>query len=237
MTEMLFLEDMYLKDFEARVEQVIEGRFLILNRTAFYPKSGGVSFDTGILTREPDGNRFNLISVNKSERGILHEVDEEGIREGETVHAELNWDRRYELMRYHTAAHIISGIFWNQGGLKISGNELDLGGGRMDFTLEDFDKQKIEDLVSQANQIVERNLPIDVYYISRKELETDPSLVKLLVGLPESIERVRIVEIRGFDKQPDGGCHVLSTGEVGKIKLTKTKNKGKSNRRMYFELE
>jgi misacylated tRNA(Ala) deacylase len=237
MTEMLFLEDMYLKEFEAIVEEVAEGRFLILDRTAFYPKSGGVSFDTGIIIRKSDGKRFNVISVSKSERGILHEVDEEGIREGETVHAELNWDRRYELMRYHTAAHIISGIFWNQGGLKISGNELDLGGGRMDFTLEDFDKQRIEDFVYQANQIVEGNLPVDVYYISRKELETDPSLVKLLAGFPENIEHVRIVEIRGFDKQPDGGCHVQATGEVGKIKLTKTKNKGKSNRRMYFELE
>jgi len=178
-----------------------------------------------------------VVFVGKFKEEISHEVGEEGLEQGDEVLGQIDWVRRFMLMRCHTAAHILSGVFWNEGEVKISGNELDADGGRMDFTLENFDRGIIEKYVERANEIVEQNLPVVTYYISREELDSDPNLTKLAVGLPTDIERVRVVDIKGYDRQPDGGCHVRSTSEVGRISLTKTKNKGKNNRRMYFKIE
>lgn len=237
MTEALFLDDMYLKEFEGKVVKISDGKYITLDRTTFFPKSGGVACDTGTFTRLEDGERFNVVFTAKVGGDVSHEVDREGLHEGDEVIGRIDWDRRYLLMRYHTAAHIISGIFWNEGQIKISGNEIDVNGGRMDFTLKDFDKEIIKDYISKANDVVKRNLPVKVYYVTREELEKDPSLVKLAAGFPAEIRNVRIVEIEGLDRQPDGGCHVRSTIEVGEIKLTNMKNKGKNNRRLYFVLD
>lgn len=237
MTELLYLDDMTLKEFEAKVILVNDGKNVILDQTAFYPRSGGVACDTGEIIRKSDGSKFEVIFVGKSDGGITHELDREGLKEGDEVIGRIEWERRYRLMRHHTAAHILSGAFWIEGNVKIGGNEIDIDGGRMDFTLEDFDRVKIESYVEKANDVVRQNLPVETHYISREELEVDPNLTKLLMGLPENIDRVRIVDIKGFDRQPDGGCHVASTSEIGAIKLTKMKNKGKNNRRMYFVLE
>lgn len=237
MTELLYLEDMYLKEFEAKVASAIDGKQITLDRTVFYPRSGGVACDTGGLIRKSDGNEFKVMFVGKSNGEVFHEVDLEGLKEGDEVIGRIDWERRYRLMRHHTAAHVLSGTFWKEGSVKISGNEIDVDGGRMDFTLEDFDREKIEGYVEKANDIVFQDLPVEIHYISREELEMDPDLTKLMMGLPENIDKVRIVDIKGFDKQPDGGCHVSRTSEIGTIRLTKMKNKGKNNRRMYFVLE
>ena len=237
MTKLLYLDDMQLKEFEARVILVEDENGIILDRTAFYPKSGGVACDTGELVRKSDGSRFEVISVRKVEGKIVHEVDRIGLEAGDDILGHIEWGRRYALMRNHTAAHILSGAFWVEGNVKIGGNEINIDGGRMDFTLEDFDRARIESYVDKANEIIGQDLSVETYFISRKELEDDPDLTKLLMGLPENIKEVRIVDIKGFDRQPDGGCHVSHTSEIGRIKLTKMKNKGKNNRRMYFVLE
>ena len=236
MAKALYLDDMGLREFESNVISVSEGRYIVLESTAFYPRSGGVMHDTGHLQRKSDGKDFKVIFTGKFDDEISHEVDEAGLQVGDSVIGSLDWERRYLLMRYHTAAHVLSGVFWKEGNVKISGNEIDVQGGRMDFTLEDFDRDTIEGYVSKANEIVEKDLPVDVYYITREDLDNDPDLTKLAMGLPKGISEVRIVDIRGFDRQPDGGCHVGSTREIGPIKLIKMKNKGKNNRRMYFEI-
>ncbi|MFP4197322.1 MAG: alanyl-tRNA editing protein [Methanomassiliicoccales archaeon] len=236
MVEAIYLDNMFDSEFKASVQSIDEGKYVVLDRTAFYPNSGGVAHDTGTLRRDRDGEAFRVVFTGKFGGTISHEVDRPGLEAGDRVTGALDWERRYTLMRYHTAAHVISGTFWKEGGVKISGNQLDVDGGRMDFTLEDFDKGKIEGFVQRANEVVEADLPVDVYYIDREKLNDDPDLVKLAAGFPKDIERIRIVDIRGFDRQPDGGCHVRSTGEIGRIELTKTKNKGKNNRRMYFSL-
>ena len=233
----LYQDEMCMKEFEARVVSVKDGKYAVLSRTAFYPKSGGVANDVGKLIRQEDGKVFDVVFVGKFNGEVSHEVGEEGLQPGDVVTGVIDWERRYELMRYHTAAHVLSGAFWNEGNVKISGNDLDVGQGRIDFTFEDFDKDVIGNFVAKANEAIENDLPVEVYYISRDELDNDPDMVKLAVGLPPSITEVRIVDIKGLDRQPDGGCHVKSLKEVGKIVVTKMKNKGKSNRRMYYTLE
>ena len=233
----LYQDEMCLKEFEARVVSVKDGKYVMLDRTAFYPRSGGVANDTGKLIRKGDGKVFDVVFVGKLDGGISHEIGEPGLEIGDRITGVIDWERRSELMRYHTAAHVLSGAFWNEGKVKISGNELDIGQGRIDFTFDDFDKELIESFVDKANEAIENDLPVEVYHISRDELDSDPDMVKLAVGLPDSIKQVRIVDIKGLDRQPDGGCHVRSLGEVGRITVTKMKNKGKSNRRMYFVLE
>jgi misacylated tRNA(Ala) deacylase len=237
MAEALYLDNMSMTEFDADVVSVIEEKYVVLDRTAFYPKSGGVSFDTGRIIRKSDGKVFDIVFVGKFNDEISHEVSKGGLKPGDRVGGRVDWERRFNLMRYHTAAHILSGVFWNEGGVKISGNALNVDGGRMDFTLENFNRNIIENYVEKANEIVKEDLSVEVYYISRKKFDDDPDLVKLAVGFPKNIEEVRIVDIKGFDKQPDGGCHVSSTNQVGNIMLTKMKNKGKNNRRIYFSLE
>ncbi|MCP4762797.1 MAG: alanyl-tRNA editing protein [archaeon] len=236
MTKTLYLDDMNQREFEAVIISVKDGKYVVLDQTAFYPKSGGVDGDLGNLVRKSDGIEFNVIFTGKFKGEISHEVDKEGLRKGDKVHGKIDWERRYELMRYHTAAHVLSGAFFKEGKVKVTGNNIEIGQGRIDFNFPDFERSLIENYVSRSNKVIEENLSVVSYYVSRDELEKDKDLVKLAMGLPKNIENVRIVDIEGFDKQPDGGCHVTSLAEIGKIEITKIKNKGKNNRRLYFTL-
>jgi len=237
MGEALYMNDCYLKEFEATVKSVANGKYIVLDKTAFYPKSGGQLYDTGFMMRQSDSKQFTVVYVGKFGGEISHEVAEEGLKEGDKIIGKINWDRRYKLMRMHTAAHIISAIFHQEAGALITGNQLDLEKSRIDFSLENFDREKIDEYIRKANEIIEDDLPIKIYTIPKTEAISDPSLFKLAKGLPEGIKEMRIVEIEGFDKQADGGTHVKSTKEIGKIGFLKAENKGKSNRRVYFTLE
>jgi len=236
MTKALYLEDMYLKEFEAVVESVSEEKLIVLDQTAFYPKSGGVDNDSGIFRRLSDNKEFKVIFARKIENEISHEVEELGLEVGDKILGILDWNRRFELMRYHTAAHVLSGVFFNEGNVKVTGNNLVLGKGRIDFNFPNFERDLVEKFVERSNEIIQSDLNVESYYITRDELEQDASLMKLNMGLPKNIKHVRIIEIKTFDKQPDGGCHVSHLGEIGKIQIQKIQNKGKNNRRLYFEL-
>ncbi len=235
MEEALYLEDSYLKEFEAEVKEVNQGKFVVLDRTAFYPNGGGQPFDTGTIAKGSE--EFRVIYVGKFSGQISHQVDREGLEPGDRVRCTIDWQRRYALMRHHTAAHILSGVFHNESGAKITGNQLDVAKGRIDFDLENFDREKILEYFEKANEIVKKDLPVKVYFMPREEALKMPEMVKLANILPPAIETLRIVEIVGFDRQADGGTHVKSTKEVGKIVFLKAENKGKSNRRVYFSVE
>ena len=227
---------MTLQEFTATVLSVNDETRIILNQTVFYPKSGGVEGDMGLIIREPDGEIFTVIRTEKKGDEIIHIIDHPGLDPEDVVQGIIDWPRRYELMRYHTAAHVLSGVFWNEGQVKVTGNDISIGQGRIDFNFQDFQRDLIEKFVTQANEIIKQDLQIITYFISREELEKDPSLTKLAMGIPKHIETIRIVEIKGYDKQPDGGCHVSSLKAIGTVAITKIKNKGKNNRRLYFEL-
>lgn len=235
MVETIYLTDMYQKEFEAEVISVTDDKFIVLDQTAFYPKSGGVANDEGHLIR--DNDEFNVVYVGKFSGKISHEVDKPGLKVGDKIIGKLDWDRRYTLMRYHTAAHVISGAFYHNLNAKITGNEISINQGRVDFNLENFDRALIEKEVNNSNIIISKDHSVEVYSLDRKDVESDPDLTKLAMGLPKNIQKLRIVDIKNFDRQPDGGCHVRSLKEIGNIKIKKLVNKGKNNRRLYFTIE
>ncbi|MCD4666227.1 alanyl-tRNA editing protein [archaeon] len=234
MDEVEYLKDSYKKEFETKVKKV-KDKFVVLENTIFYPNSGGQPHDEGKIIRDSD--EFKVVYVGKFDGEISHEVDKEGLKEGDEVKLVLDWERRYKLMRSHTAAHLVSAIFHNEAGAKITGNQLNLDKTRIDFSLDEFDKEKIIEYIEKCNEYIEKDLKVTDSYMSREEVEKNPDLVKLAKGLPEGIKELRMLEIEGLDKQPDGGTHVKSLKEIGKIVFVKADNKGAKNRRVYFSLE
>lgn len=240
-TEAFYLEDSYLKEWEAEViEMNGEGRFIVLDKTAFYPQGGGQPNDTGIIERISDGEKFNVIFVGKFNEEISHEVelkDDSKLEIGDKVRCVLDWERRYKHMRMHTAVHILSEVLYRDTNALVTGGQLGEEKSRMDFNLENYDRDKIDEYFEKANEIINQELPVTIKFISRKEAMNIPQISKLSKGLSEELSTIRVVNIGDFDIQADGGTHVSNTSEIGKIKLLKVDNKGKNNRRIYFTLE
>ena len=232
---LLYLKDSYLKQFDAKVVSV-KDKFVILDNTAFYPKSGGVENDTGTITRIDDNEKFNVVFTGKFDRAVSHEVDKIGLQKGDEIKGVLDWERRYLLMRYHTAAHLISGVFSKEENCMITGNQLTTEKGRMDLNMEKMDLDLIKRLFVKANELIQKDLPIDIYTVPIEEAKKDATLFKLAMKFPHDIKEIRIVDIKGYDAQADGGCHVKSLKEIGEIEFVQLKNKGKANRRVYFKI-
>jgi Ser-tRNA(Ala) deacylase AlaX len=231
--EAAYMQDAYTKDFDAEIKEIIDGRFIVLDRTFFYPNSGGQPNDTGEMT---DGyDVFKVINVVKKEGKILHELDKIGIK-GDKVHCTIDWDRRYAHMRMHTAMHIVCEVFNRDSGAMITGNQIGIEKSRIDLNLEIIDREKIDACVRHANGIIAKGFETRNFIVSREEADKNPRLTKLAMGLPPQIKDVRIVEIGDFDSQADGGTHVRNTSEIGKIELVSVDNKGKNNRRISFSL-
>jgi len=235
MVRALYMDDSYLKSWNAKVTSVKDGKFVILDQTAFYPKGGGQNWDEGYIIY--DHEKYRVVYVGKFSGEISHEVDKSGLKEGDEVSCELDWNRRYTYMRYHTASHLISNILYTRADAKITGNQIEMDKTRMDFSMKDYSPEKLRAFVDEANEIIGQDLPITVNYMSRQEVLGKPELARLAVGLPENINEYRIVNIGKIDKQVDGGTHVNHLGEIGTIDVIKTVNKGKNNRRMYFILK
>ncbi len=234
MAEILFLKDSYLKECDATVIAVKDEKQVVLDRTIFYPRGGGQPCDTGKLIRGAD--EFNVVSVVKSEGEIFHEVDRPGLRQGDAVRCILNWERRYKLMRSHTAAHVLAAVMNKEASVLITGNQLEEDKVRFDFNLATFDREFMERCVAKANEILQQDIELKIYELPREDAMKIPGIVKLAGALPPKIAVLRIVEIPGVDIQADGGTHVRNVRECGQIELIKLENKGKDNRRIYFRL-
>lgn len=234
MDTVLYMKDPYTKSFNSEVKEV-QGDTVILNETAFYPTGGGQPTDMGRLVKE-GGEEFNVISVKKQAGQILHQLDKEGLQPGDKVHGTIDWDRRYKLMRYHTAAHVVSAVIHKETGALITGNQLELEKARIDFNTESFNKEDIQKYEEKANQIIKAGHEVKINFLPREEAEKVPTLVKLAKSLPESLKIIRTIEIQDIDLQACGGCHLKNTSEIGSIKITETKNKGANNRRLYFKI-
>ena len=156
---------------------------------------------------------------------------------GEKVKGIIDWERRYTLMRMHTAAHILSAVFHREAGALITGNQLNMDKSRIDFSLENFDRGKIDMYARMANNIMKREIEVKGYFLEREEAMKIPGIVKLAKALPPTIKELRILEIVDIDTQADGGTHVKNTSEVGEIEIIKADNKGRNNRRVYYKLK
>ena len=234
MTKALYMDESYLKKWQAKVTNVKDGKYITLDETAFYAKGGGQPWDEGSIFKENE--KFKVLFVGKFSGDISHELDKPGLLEGDEVTCELDWERRYSYMKAHTACHIISNVLYNQANAKITGNQIELDKTRMDFSMPDYSPEKLRAFVEEANNVIKKNLPISINYMSREKVLDKPELARLAIGLPASIEVFRILSIGNFDIQVDGGTHVNNTSEIGIIEILKTVNKGKNNRRMYFHL-
>lgn len=234
MNNALYMDNCYLKEFEATVESVKDDKYVVLDKTAFCPLGGGVAYDTGALLR--DDEEFQVVYVGKFDNRISHEVSKPGLKEGDKVIGVIDWERRYKLMKFHTAAHLLASIFHNNGNALITGNQIEPDCARMDFSLENFDRAIIDEYAKIANELIQKNAPVKIHYMEREEALKIPDMVKLANKMPPDVEILRIVEIEGIDTQADGGCHVNSLKEIGKIEILKVENKGKSNRRVYFDV-
>jgi len=237
MTEALYLLDCYLKEFEATVESVKDGKYVVLDKTAFYPNAGGQPFDTGKLVRLSDKEEFGVVYVAKFGDVISHEVDKPGLSPGDRVRGIIDWERRYKHMRMHTAAHVIANVIEQEAGAKITGNQLGLEKSRIDFSLEEFDREKFAEYEEKANKIIMEGRNVNLSLVPREEAEKKLSrMTTLAKGFPPDIKDVRLVEIEGFAIEACGGTHVRNTQEIKGIRIIKLDNKGKNNRRMYYEL-
>lgn len=236
-----------MKEFEATIISVSAEsgkKFIVLDQTAFYPQGGGQPCDTGKIVKEvkvngrSDVSVWSVNSVSKRDGEIVHELEgPDEIKAGDKISGYVDWNRRYELMKMHTTAHLLSAIIHKETGALITGNQLGENESRIDLALQDFNKEKAQVYIDKANLIVQQNLPVTSYIVKRTDVAGDQSLFKLAKGFPEDMQEFRVVEIKGVDKQADGGTHVRFLGEIGKIVLLKTENKGKENRRIYFGLE
>jgi Ser-tRNA(Ala) deacylase AlaX len=172
----------------------------------------------------------------RREGKILHEVDSPFLKEGDKVKCVIDWERRYALMRMHTAAHVLAGTMHTKLGAQITGNQLEVEKTRFDFNLPEFEREKFDRIVEEANGLLQNDVELKIYSMPREEAMKIPGMVKLAGALPPAITELRIVEIPGIDTQADGGTHVRNLKEVGKIQIIKLENKGKDNRRIYFTL-
>lgn len=234
MAKALFLEDSYLRECESTVLSVMDNKFIVLDQTVFYAKGGGQPNDMGTMIRGSEV--FNVVYVGKFSGEISHEVDRAGLQVGDRVHCVLNWERRYKLMRSHTAAHVVAALLNKGTGALITGNQLDVDQVRFDFSLEKFDREILEQYLAEANKLLGTEIAVKWYELPREEALKIPGVVKMAQAFPPDLPTLRIVEIVGVDKQADGGTHVRNLREVGKVELIKTENKGKNNRRVYFKL-
>ena len=233
MTRALYIEDCYMKEFEAEVVETNDNE-IILDQTAFYPTSGGQPNDTGQMIHENE--TYTVIDILKREGKIIHKVDRPGLKAGDKIKGVVDWQRRYLLMRHHTAAHVLSTLISSQTGADITGNQLYTDKARVDFSLENFDRELMKSFEERANEIISQNLAVTFRILEREEAFKIPSLVKLRKQLPESIQNIRVVDIGDFDHQACGGTHLRNVSEIGKIEIYDLDNKGKERKRIYFRL-
>ena len=236
MTELLYQTDAYLKAFDARVVAA-EGGAVVLDRTAFYATGGGQPHDTGTLTA--DGRTWHVTEVRKAGDLVWHTLAGEGLPEiGAALRGEIDWARRYRLMRTHTALHLLCGVVFRDYGALVTGGNMDTEEGRLDFELRDFTPELAQQIVDAVNREVAADRPVEVKILPRDQAFQIPDLIRTKINLlPEGIREVRTVEIVGLDLQADGGTHVARTAEVGAVKLLKTRSKGANNKRIVVGLE
>ena len=231
MTDILCYQDSYLKSFDATVTAVTR-RGVVLDRTAFYPGGGGQPSDTGTLIS--DDAEYTVKRVRRDGGHYVHEIDGDDQPElGTQVHGAIDWDRRYQLMRTHTALHILCGVVWRDFGAQVTGGNMEPLRARMDFELESMSADFAERMEELVNIEVSAERDVHVSVLPREEAFRIPDLIRTKINLlPPQITEVRTIDIDGLDLQADGGTHVGNTREVGRIRVVGHESKGRINKRL-----
>jgi misacylated tRNA(Ala) deacylase len=236
MTERIYSTRAYERSMSARIiaSDRADGRVL-LDQTVFYPGGGGQPPDTGFLTIGDD--RLEVTRVTQDSQGVWHWLDELP-PVGTAVVGEIDWDRRYRLMRTHTAMHAMCGVVWERFQSPVTGGNMTPGEGRLDFEIPQWDPEDRDPIEAELNRQLDLARRVEVSFLDRAEADKDPSLIRTKVNLlPAGLTEVRVIDIVGLDRQADGGTHVDSTKEVGAIRIIKTESKGKGFRRIRFALD
>lgn len=236
-TDELYSTDAYLRDFEATVLAVDPERGVALDRSAFYPGGGGQPDDRGVLVTDAGS-----LAVERTRRDgpvLWHRLaDAAGVPDpGTTVQGRIDWDRRHLLMRTHTALHILCGVIWQDFGVAVTGGNMEPGKGRLDFELDAMSAELGVRVEARINEEIERARAILVEFTERAAADQDPALIRTKANLiPAHIDPLRVIDIVGLDRQADGGTHVATTSEVGRVLVTKTESKGRGNKRIRLEV-
>jgi misacylated tRNA(Ala) deacylase len=234
-TELLYATDAYLRTFDAHVAELTPEGGVILDRTAFYPTGGGQPHDLGTLSW--DGGSARVVEVRKTGPLVVHRVEGDAPAVGAAVHGEIDWDRRYALMRHHTALHSMSGVIYELYGATVTGGQMYPDRARMDFLLPDLSADRLKTIEERTNALLEEGHPVSIRFLPRAEAFQIPDLIRTKVNLiPEGISEIRVVNIEAIDQQADGGTHVANTREVGQVHITGSENKGKGNKRLEIRL-
>ena len=243
MTVALFQTDSYLREFTARVTNTRHDEAaLALDQTAFYPGGGGQPTDLGTIVH--NGVPFPVLIVKRAGDDIWHFVGAPSPGEplalpavGDEVLGRLDWERRYALMRTHTALHVLCGVVWRDYGALVTGGNMEPGSGRMDFEFETMSGELVDRIEASVNEELARGRQVRVDVLPREEAFTIPDLIRTKVNLlPAGIQEIRTIEIVGLDLQADGGTHVANTSEVGGIRVTGYESKGRINKRIRIAL-
>ena len=234
-TEQVYLRNAYAREMDASVVAV-DGDRVVLDRTVFYPTGGGQPHDTGTLSWV-DG-QAEVTNVRKEGGTVWHTLDGPVPGEGISVHGEIDWERRHRLMRTHSALHILCGVIWHGWGTAVTGGNMEPLSARMDFEFDPLPEgfgPTVEELI---NAEVAADRPIETGFLPRDAALADEDLIRTKVNLiPESVQEIRVIDIVGLDKQADGGTHVRSTAEVGRVRVVKTESKGKAFKRIRIEVD
>ncbi len=231
-TDLLFLRDAYLQEATATVLDIRENA-VVLDRTIFYATGGGQPHDTGSL-----GGQV-VVDVRKEGGAVLHVLAEGAVMPvvGAQVDLAVDWQRRHNLMRTHTAMHVLCGVIWNEWRVPVTGGNMEPLSARMDFEFDPLPEGfavRVEQLVNEA---VTADFPIAVSFLPRDTAVTDEDLIRTKVNMiPDFVTEIRVVDIVGLDKQADGGTHVKSTREIGTFRVVKMENKGKGFKRVRVEI-
>ena len=234
MDQRLYLDDPYLREFDAEVLECADG-WCRLSRTAFYPGGGGQPHDRGAL--HVAGTARPVAEVREDEAGQVWHGPALDLPPGQPVHGVLDWPYRHALMRHHALMHVVNTVARDLFGAIITGVQLGPDGSRIDLKVEGFTRERIPELEAGVAAVIARDLPVTAALVTEEEFGRRPELVRTLNVRPPVIDgRVRVIEIAGFDAQACGGTHVHRTGEIGPARVVRFDNKGKDNKRFYWAL-
>lgn len=243
MTKLLYIENCYLKEFDATVVDS-ENNFIVLDQTAFYPTGGGQEHDVGKIVLE-NGTKINVIDVKKESgivKHILEAAEKNKIQLSQIVKNTkacgiVDWGRRYKNMRMHTSQHLIAAVVANLFNATCVGNQIHPERSRIDFHPVDFSEDDLRRIENEANNLIKKEIPVTIDFVSREEALKKINKTRVnLDKYPETLKQFRVINIHGVDYDPCGGTHIKNLKEIGKVKIIAKENKGKQKQRIEYVL-